>query len=146
MRHSVQVCGCGTYIWQRDEIVICLEKMKKQTVSQTANAALYIFRLLVRLIFQSESEKGQEECIRILITAYESETGCSLDISELCLCARLVVCRKTGCGIGIVISGTDCLGRDVCIDEYYKIGCGDPLYGQFKKYFMAQLEKELFGD
>ncbi len=96
--------------------------------------------------FPAGIRKRTEECIRILITAYESENGCSLDISELCLCARLVVCRKTGCGISIVISGTGCSGRDVWIDEYYKIGCGDPLYGQFKSYFMAQLEKELFGE
>lgn len=89
--------------------------------------------------------KRTEENIRLLVRSYESENGCTLDTSKLCLCARLVVCRETGCEINIVISGADCLGMDVWIEGSYKIVHGDPLYGQFKSYFMAQVEKGLFG-
>ena len=72
-----------------------------------------------------------------------------LDISKLCLCARMVVyfdkSGKWSYEISIVISDYSAFDG-TWIEEEYIIGHDDPLSGQFKSYFMKRLEGILFGE
>ena len=86
-----------------------------------------------------------EEMIRCMLHDYEVEKGYILDLSKLCLCARLVAfINKEGKaikGISVIIFGID---ENECIEDEYRIVEGDALYEPFREYFMEQLEKSLF--
>ncbi len=92
------------------------------------------------------SEKA-EKMIAEMIHSYEMENSCTLDISKLCLNARMVVFMdKDGnwtYEIAVVISGSS-LFYDIWIEDSYTIDLDDPLYEPFKVYFMERLEKSLF--
>lgn len=82
-----------------------------------------------------------EEIIDRIVHTYE------LDISKLCLCARMVVYSdrdgKWVDEISVVMS--DCSAfDDTWIEEDYSIGYDDSLYEPFKAYVMKRLEEILF--
>jgi len=52
---------------------------------------------------------------------------------------------KNKMGICVKISDYDSL-EDHIAEKRFIIWRGSPLYGEFKSYFMRQVEKELFGD
>lgn len=72
----------------------------------------------------------------------------NLDLSKLCLNARMIVYSDTNgeClnEISIVISDYSAFD-DTWIEEEYTIGHDDSLYEPFKAYFMKRLEEKLFG-
>ena len=88
-----------------------------------------------------------EKIIENMIYDYEMENQCNLDLSALCLNARMVVFMdKTGkwsYEMAVMISGkSGC--DDVWIEEDYSIKPEDHLYEIFRRYFMEQLESNLF--
>ena len=97
-----------------------------------------------------ETPKGimqkTEQIIDELLHVYRITHGCRMDVSGLYLNAFVSVSpRDKRMGINVKISDYDSL-QDHVVEKKFSIWQGSPLYGQFKKYFMAQLEKELFGD
>ena len=97
--------------------------------------------------FPPEIRSKTGEIIENMLRAYEAENGCELDLSALCLNARMVVFMdKTGkwsYETAVVISGkSGC--DDVWIEEDYSIKPEDHLYEIFRRYFMEQLESNLF--
>lgn len=88
-----------------------------------------------------------EKMIDGMIYTYEMENSCTLNLSKLCLNARMVVFMdKDGnwkYEIVVVISGDRELDY-IWIEDSYIIGLDDLLYEPFKGYFMEQLEKSLF--
>lgn len=97
--------------------------------------------------FPSAVRDKAEEVIDGMIEAYEKENSCRLSVPDLCLEARVEVFRSREdipiSSIEAVIVG-ECGGEEVWIEGEYHIGRGDPLYGQFREYFMKQMEKGLF--
>ena len=88
-----------------------------------------------------------EAIIENMIYNYETENNCNLDLSAMCINAKLdVFMNKTGkwsYEIAVVISGkSGC--DDVWIEEDYSIKPEDHLYEIFRRYFMEQLESNLF--
>lgn len=87
-------------------------------------------------------EKAEEIIDRIIHTH-------DLDISKLCLNARIIVFADTNGKwineISIVISDYSAFD-DTWIEEEYSINHDDPLYEPFKAYFMKRLEEILFGE
>lgn len=91
--------------------------------------------------FPQEIRKKTEEVIDRIVHTHE------LDISKLCLCARMVVYfdkdGKWSNEISVVIS--DCSAfDDTWIEEVYSIGREDSLYVPLKAYVMKRLEEILF--
>lgn len=91
--------------------------------------------------FPPEIREKAEEIIGRIIHTY------GLDISKLHLNARIIVFLDTNGkwqnGISIVISDYSVFDG-IWIEEEYIIGQNDPLYEQFKTYFMKRLEEILF--
>lgn len=86
--------------------------------------------------FPQEIRKKTEEVIDRIVHTHE------LDISKLCLCARMVI-GKWSNEISVVIS--DCSAfDDTWIEEEYIIGRDDSLYEPFKAYVMKRLGEILF--
>lgn len=89
-----------------------------------------------------------EEMIDSMIHAYKTENNCKLDLSKLCLNARIISFVGNGGNwsyeIAVVISSNIEEPYDVWIERSYAISRDDFLYEQFKVYFMEQLEKKLF--
>lgn len=88
-----------------------------------------------------------EEMIEAMLCKYKSENGYIPELSELCLCARLVVSfNKEGKSIreiSVVITGLDGC-EDIWIENEYRIVKENTLYKPFKEYFMKKLENILF--
>lgn len=86
------------------------------------------------------------EIIEFMIRNYESENGCILDLSRLCLCARLeAFLNKEGKFvkvISVVISGFDG-HEDIWMESEYDIS-KSALLEQFREYFMNKLSDNLF--
>lgn len=97
--------------------------------------------------FPSAVRDKAEEVIDSMVEAYEKGNGCRLRMADLCLEARVEVFRSREnipiSSIEAVIVG-ECGGEEVWIEGEYRIGRDDPLYGQFREYFMGQMEKGLF--
>lgn len=91
--------------------------------------------------FPPEIREKAEEIIGRIIHTY------GLDISKLRLNARIIVFLDTNGKwqneISIVISDYSVFDG-IWIEEEYIIGQNDPLYEQFKTYFMKRLEEKLF--
>lgn len=91
--------------------------------------------------FPPEIREKAEEIIGRIIHTY------GLDISKLRLNARIIVFLDTygkwQNEISIVISDYSVFDG-IWIEEEYIIGQNDPLYEQFKTYFMKRLEEILF--
>lgn len=89
-----------------------------------------------------------EEMIGSMIHTYETENNCKLDLSKLCLNARILTFVGNSGNwtyeIAVVISGNIEEIDDIWIERSYAINWDDLLYVQFKAYFMEQLEKKLF--
>lgn len=89
-----------------------------------------------------------EEMIDSMIHTYETENNCRLDLSKLCLNARIIAFVGNNGNwtyeIAVVISGNMEEFDDIWIERSYAISRDDLLYVQFKAYFMEQLEKTLF--
>lgn len=89
-----------------------------------------------------------EEMIGSIIHVYETDNHCKLDLSKLCLNARIIAFVGNNGNwiyeIAVVISGNMEEFDNIWIERSYSISRNDPLYEQFKAYFMEQLEKELF--
>ena len=91
--------------------------------------------------FPQEIKKKTEEIIDHIIHTHE------LDISKLCLNARIIVFSdingKWSNEISIVISDYSAFD-DTWIEENYSIKHEDPLYAPFKEYVMKRLKEILF--
>lgn len=91
--------------------------------------------------FPPEIREKAEEIIGRIIHTY------GLDISKLRLNARIIVFLDTygkwQNEISIVISDYSVFDG-IWIEEEYIISQNDPLYEQFKTYFMKRLEEKLF--
>ena len=89
-----------------------------------------------------------EEMIDSMIHIYEMENNCKLDLSKLCLNARIIVFVGNNGNwsyeIAVVISGNIEEFADIWMERSYAISRDDLIYAQFKAYFMEQLEKKLF--
>lgn len=89
-----------------------------------------------------------EEMMDSIIHIYEKDNHCKLDLSKLCLNARIIAFVGNNGNwiyeIAVVISGNMEEFDNIWIERSYSISRNDPLYVQFKVYFMEQLEKELF--
>lgn len=89
-----------------------------------------------------------EEMIGSMIHTYEAENNYKLDLSKLCLNARILAFVGNNgnwtCEIAVVISGNIEEIDDIWIETSYAINWDDLLYMEFKAYFMEQLEKKLF--
>ena len=89
-----------------------------------------------------------EEMIDSMVHTYETENNCKLDLSKLCLNARIIAFVGNNGNwsyeIAVVISGNIEELYDVWSERSYAISRDDLLYAQFKAYFMEQLEKKLF--
>ena len=89
-----------------------------------------------------------EEMIDSMIHIYEMENNCKLDLSKLCLDARIIAfvgnSGNWSYEIAVVISGNIEEFADIWIERSYTISRDDLIYAQFKAYFMEQLEKKLF--
>lgn len=89
-----------------------------------------------------------EEMIDSMIHTNEMENNCKLDLSKLCLNARILAFVGNNGNrtykIAVVISGNIEEFDDIWIERSYAISRDDLLYVQFKAYFMEQLEKKLF--
>lgn len=102
------------------------------------------------IVDSDETPKGimqkTEQIIDELLHVYRIANGCEMEVSGLYLNAFVSVSpQDKRMGINVKISDYDSL-QDHVAEKKISIWRGSPLYGQFKKYFMAQLEKELFGD
>lgn len=87
-----------------------------------------------------------EEMVDGLLHMYYFMNGCRMETGELYLNAVVKVNpAEKKMGIHVKISDYDSL-EDHVAEKKYSIWRGNPLYGQFKSYFMRQLEKELFGE
>lgn len=89
-----------------------------------------------------------EEMINSMIHTYETENNCKLDLSKLCLNARIIAFvgndGNWSYEIAVVISSNIEEPYDVWIERSYAISRDDLLYVEFRAYFMKQLEKKLF--
>lgn len=89
-----------------------------------------------------------KEMIDSMIHICEKDNHCKLDLSKLCLNARIIAFAGNNGNwiyeIAVVISGNMEEFDDIWVERSYGISRNDPLYVQFKAYFMEQLEKELF--
>ena len=89
-----------------------------------------------------------EEMIDSMIHTYETDNNCKLDLSKLCLNARIIAFVGNGGNwsyeIAVVMAGNIEEFDDIWIERSYAISRDDLLYAQFKVYFMEQLEKKLF--
>lgn len=89
-----------------------------------------------------------EEMIDSMIHTYEAENNRKLDLSKLCLNARIIAFVGNNGNwtyeIAVVIAGNIEESDDIWIERSYAISRDDFLYVQFKAYFMEQLEKKLF--
>ena len=90
--------------------------------------------------------KKTEQIIDELLHVYRITHGCRMEVSGLYMTATVNMNpRDKRMGISVKISDYDSM-EDHVAEKKFSIWRGSPLYGQFKSYFMAQLEKELFGD
>lgn len=89
-----------------------------------------------------------EEMIDSMVCICEKDNHCKLDLSKLCLNARIIAFSGNNGNwsyeIAVVISGNIEEIDDIWIERSYAISRDDLLYVQFKAYFMEQLEKKLF--
>lgn len=89
-----------------------------------------------------------EEMIDSMIHTYEMENNCKLDLSKLCLNARIIAFVGNDGNwlyeIAVVMAGNIEEIDDIWIERSYAISWDDLLYAEFKAYFMEQLEKKLF--
>lgn len=89
-----------------------------------------------------------EEMISCMIHIYETENNRKLDLSKLCLNARIIAFVGNNGNwtyeIAVVMAGNMEEFDDIWIERSYAISRDDLLYVQFKVYFMEQLEKKLF--
>lgn len=102
------------------------------------------------ILDSGETPKGimqkTEQIIDELLHVYQIANGCEMEVSGLYLNAFVSVSpQDKRMGINVKISDYDSL-QDHVAEMKFSIWQGSPLYGQFKSYFMAQLEKELFGE
>lgn len=87
-----------------------------------------------------------EQMVDELLHAYPVIHGCSMKVSGLYLNAVVQLNPEDrSMGISVKVSDYD-LVEDHMAEKNYGIWRGNSLYGEFKSYFMKQLEKELFGD
>lgn len=89
-----------------------------------------------------------EEMIDSMVHAYETENNCKLDLSKLCLNARIIAFVDNNgywsYEIAVVMAGSIKEFYDIWFERSYAISRDDLLYAEFRAYFMEQLEKRLF--
>lgn len=105
------------------------------------------FPVIDSLDFPKAIRDKAEEMIDSMIHIYETENNCKLDLSKLCLNARIIAFVGNNGNwsyeIAVVIS-SNMEFDDLWIEKSYDISRNDCLYESFKEYFMEQLEKKLF--
>lgn len=106
------------------------------------------FPIVDTLDFPKSVRNKAEQMIHRMVYDYERKKDCHLDLSELDLEARIMVSIDNDGNkmdeIEILVTGiTDY--DEVWLVECQKIHRDDALYKPFKRYFMKQLEKRLFG-
>lgn len=88
-----------------------------------------------------------EEMIEAMLCKHKSENGYIPELSELCLCAILVLSfNKEGKSIreiSVLISRLDGC-EDIWIENEYRIMKENALYKPFKEYLMKKLKNSLF--
>lgn len=86
--------------------------------------------------------------LQIMINKYEKDNCITLDIDNLILNARLecyiVPEGKIQHSISITIMSNKNYNTEVLIEDEYIVLKDDPMYNEFKMYFMKRLEQELF--
>lgn len=89
-----------------------------------------------------------KEMIDSMVHICEKDNHFKLDLSKLCLTARIIASAGNNgywiYEIAVVISGNIEGFDEIWIERSYSISRNDPLYVQFKAYFMGMLEMELF--
>lgn len=122
-------------------------KIENQSCFEDGTVNTLYFPVMNSVDFPKGIRDKTEAIIENMIYNYEMENNCNLDLSALCINARLdVFMDKTGkwsYEISVVISGGNGCD-DVWIEEDYTIKPGDHLYKHFRRYFMEQMEKSLF--
>ena len=117
------------------------EKVERQDCFEDDVNDILYFPVTDSKDFPPEIREKAEEIIGRIIHTY------GLDISKLRLNARIIVFLDTNGKwqneISIVISDYSVFDG-TWIEEEYIIGQNDPLYEQFKTYFMKRLEEILF--
>lgn len=83
-----------------------------------------------------------------LIKSYETENRRVLDLTKLYLDVRVEIYfnneKNPVCGISVIIASHE-TEKEVWLSGEHEIKQGDNLYKPFRKYFMEQAEKCLFG-
>lgn len=123
------------------------QQYTKNSFQDDCSSGMIYFPITDTEDFSSAIRDKTEELIDDLISAYEKENNCVLDLSRLCLNARMEVYfnqeNTTMRDIRVMIEGN--YNEDyLWLDKSINIVCGDILHEPFKKYFMQQLESILF--
>lgn len=87
--------------------------------------------------------------IEKIISKYEQENHCILDMDSLIINARLECYvvpseERIEHSINITIMSDISYKIDILLSDEYIVLPSDPIYNDFREYFMKQLEKELF--
>ena len=123
-------------------------RVENQNCFEDGATNIIYFPVTDSLDFPKTIRDKAEEMIDSMIHAYEKENNCKLDLSKLCLNARIIAFVGNNGNwsyeIAVVISSNIEELYDVWIERSYAISRDNLLYVQFKAYFMEQLEKRLF--
>ena len=123
-------------------------KMESRDCFEGGSGGSLYFPILDSLDFPKSVRNKAEQMIHRMIYDYEREKSCRLDLSEFDLDARVIVSMDNNGSwldeIEVLISGF-MESDEVWLVECQRIHKDDALYKPFKRYFMKQLEKRLFG-
>ena len=124
------------------------ERVEDQNCFEDGATNIIYFPVVDSPDFPKVIRDKAEEMIDSIVHTYETENNCKLDLSKLCLNARIIAFVGNNGNwsyeIAVVISSNIEELYDVWIERSYAISQDDLLYEQFKAYFMEQLEKKLF--
>lgn len=124
------------------------ERVEDQNCFEDGTTNMIYFPVADSPDFPKVIRDKAKEMIDSMIYTYEKENNCKLDLSKLCLNARIIAFVGNNGNwsyeIAVVISGNIEEFDDIWIERSYAISQDNLLYAQFKAYFMEQLEKRLF--
>lgn len=111
-------------------------------------ADMLYFPVENKLDFPQVIKNRVNSMLQIMINKYEKDNCITLDIDNLILNARLecyiVPEGKIQHSISITIMSNKNYNTEVLIEDEYIVLKDDPMYNEFKMYFMKRLEQELF--
>lgn len=123
------------------------EQYTENSFRDDSSSGMIYFPITDAEDFPSAIRNKAEEMIDDLISAYEKENKCVLDLLTLRLNARIEVYFNQKnipvSNISVIISN-DYGDDELWINKDVEIKHGDILYEPFKKYFLQQLESILF--